>query len=48
MSLALTLGVEEEYLLVNRETLELATEPPQELMVDLKAELGENVTGELY
>ncbi|MFP3944169.1 MAG: carboxylate-amine ligase [Alphaproteobacteria bacterium] len=48
MSLALTLGVEEEYLLVNLETYELAPEPPPELMEKLKAALGENVTGELY
>lgn len=48
MSLALTLGVEEEYLLVNLETFELASEPPPELMDHLKAALGESVTGELY
>jgi glutamate---cysteine ligase / carboxylate-amine ligase len=48
MSLALTLGVEEEYLLVNLDTFELASEPPLELMDKLKAALGENVTGELY
>lgn len=46
--LALTLGVEEEYLLIDRETLDLAIEPPLSLMDDLKAELGDNVTGELY
>lgn len=48
MSLALTLGVEEEYLLVNLETFALAPEPPLELMDSLKAVLGNNVTGELY
>jgi carboxylate-amine ligase len=40
-----TMGIEEEYLLVDKETLALA-EAPQELMDDCKAALGEQVSPE--
>ena len=34
----LTLGIEEEYLLVDRETGAVASEPPQELFTELNAQ----------
>ncbi len=43
---ALTLGVEEEYLLVDPETRDLVTEPAPEFMSDCKDRLGERVTPE--
>lgn len=43
---ALTLGIEEEYLLVNPETGDLATDPPKGLFDDCEAELGQSVTRE--
>ncbi len=42
----LTLGVEEEYLLVDRETRDLADDPPAEFMVECERQLGSRVTGE--
>ena len=42
-----TLGVEEEYLIVDRETRQLVVEPPEELMRDAEAILGSQVTSEL-
>lgn len=41
-----TIGVEEEYLLVDRETRALAVDPPAELMAECEAALGEQVTNE--
>lgn len=41
-----TIGVEEEYLLVDRETRDLVHEPPPELMPAFEQELGKQVTGE--
>ncbi|MEL6213032.1 MAG: YbdK family carboxylate-amine ligase, partial [Pseudomonadota bacterium] len=43
---ALTLGVEEEYLLVDPETRDLMTEPPADFMQECKDRLGERVTPE--
>lgn len=43
---ALTLGVEEEYLLVDPETRDLVAEPSPDFMADCKARLGERVTPE--
>ncbi|MCB1885692.1 MAG: carboxylate-amine ligase [Geminicoccaceae bacterium] len=43
---SLTLGVEEEYLLVDRETGDLAVEPPKGFMEGCKAALGDQVTHE--
>jgi len=43
---ALTLGVEEEYLLVDPETRDLVVDPPQEFMTMCKDTLGEHVTHE--
>ncbi|MDQ7017756.1 MAG: carboxylate-amine ligase [Robiginitomaculum sp.] len=42
----LTLGIEEEYLIVDPASGNLATEPPAGLMEDCKAELGDSVTPE--
>lgn len=42
----LTLGVEEEYLLVDPETRDLVTEPSPDFMKDCKERLGERVTPE--
>ncbi|MBT7371441.1 MAG: carboxylate-amine ligase [Gammaproteobacteria bacterium] len=44
---ALTLGVEEEYLLVHRESRDLVNDPPQQLMDDCVKLLGEHVSPEL-
>ena len=41
-----TIGVEEEYLLVDRDTRALAVDPPPELMSECEAALGEQVTNE--
>jgi len=41
-----TLGVEEEYLLVDRETGALASDPSEELVEECVAELGDQVTNE--
>ncbi|MCP4382159.1 MAG: carboxylate-amine ligase [Hyphomicrobiales bacterium] len=41
-----TIGIEEEYLLVNRETRDLAADPPPELAVALEEALGSQVTSE--
>jgi carboxylate-amine ligase len=43
----LTLGVEEEYLLVDRETRALAIDPPDELMQECEQRLGVQVSSEL-
>lgn len=43
---SLTIGIEEEYLLVDRETRGLAANPPAELMADCEKELGSQVTPE--
>lgn len=43
----LTLGVEEEYLLVDRETRALAVDPPEELMIECEKRLGIQVSTEL-
>ncbi|MDJ0904943.1 MAG: carboxylate-amine ligase [Woeseiaceae bacterium] len=43
----LTLGVEEEYLLVDKETRALAVEPPDELMKECEERLGIQVSSEL-
>ncbi len=45
MSPSFTMGIEEEYLLVNKDTLDLV-EVPQELMDDCAAELGKQVSPE--
>lgn len=42
----LTIGIEEEYLLVDPVTRDLATDPPPGLFEDCKAELGDQVTPE--
>ncbi len=42
----LTIGIEEEYLLVNRESRDLAADPPASLMEDCVAELEEQVSPE--
>ncbi len=44
---ALTLGVEEEYLLVDTRTRDLVDDPPPELMAECVARLGEQVSPEL-
>ncbi|MDP6687887.1 MAG: carboxylate-amine ligase [Alphaproteobacteria bacterium] len=41
-----TMGIEEEYLLVDRDTRDLATNPPGELLRDCEARLGTRVTAE--
>lgn len=43
---ALTIGIEEEYLLLDPVTRDLAADPPPELMNDCKAEIGDLVTPE--
>lgn len=43
---ALTLGVEEEYLLVNRQTRDLVSEPPADLMPKLSDAIGAQVSPE--
>jgi len=42
-----TIGVEEEYLLVDRETRALVVEPPQSLIEECEAHIGGQVTSEL-
>ena len=42
-----TLGVEEEYLLVDKETRSLVIDPPESLMAEAEAKCGEQVTSEL-
>ena len=42
----LTLGVEEEYLIVDGQSGDLATDPPPQLFEDCRAELGNSVTHE--
>lgn len=44
---AFTLGVEEEYLLVDRETRDLVSDPPPELMLECVKRCGEQVSPEL-
>jgi carboxylate-amine ligase len=44
---AFTLGVEEEYLLVDRETRDLVSDPPAELMLECARLCGEQVSPEL-
>ncbi|MBL4757315.1 MAG: carboxylate-amine ligase [Rhizobiales bacterium] len=41
-----TIGIEEEYLLVDKESRDLAADPPKELMQDCAAALGDHVTPE--
>ncbi len=41
-----TMGIEEEYLLVDRESRDLATNPPPGLLRDCEARLGQRVTAE--
>ncbi len=41
-----TMGIEEEYLLVDRESRDLATNPPPDLLRDCEARLGTRVTAE--
>ena len=41
-----TIGIEEEYLLVDRQSRDLAVDPPNELMRDCEAELGARVASE--
>lgn len=41
-----TIGIEEEYLLVDRESRNLASDPPPDLLADLEAALGSQVTSE--
>ena len=42
-----TIGIEEEYLLVDRETRALVIEPPQNLMSECEELIGEQVSSEL-
>ena len=42
-----TLGIEEEYLLVDKETRGLVIDPPETLMAEAEAKCGEQVTAEL-
>ena len=41
-----TLGIEEEYLLVDRESRDLAANPPADLLADCEARLGARITAE--
>src|SRR5665213_1546435 len=43
-----TIGLEEEYLLVDRETRDLVVDPPAGLMADCKARLGKQVSPEFF
>jgi carboxylate-amine ligase len=43
-----TVGIEEEYLLVDRETRELVIDPPPGLMADCKSALGKQVSTEFF
>ena len=42
-----TLGIEEEYLLVDKETRSLVVDPPKSLLIECKELLGNQVTNEL-
>ena len=42
-----TLGIEEEYLLVDKETRSLVVDPPESLLSECKELLGNQVTNEL-
>ncbi|MEX1236635.1 MAG: glutamate-cysteine ligase family protein, partial [Pseudomonadales bacterium] len=42
-----TLGVEEEYLLVDKQTRDLVSDPPPELMLECVRRCGEQVSPEL-
>ena len=42
-----TLGIEEEYLLVDKETRSLVVDPPKSLLSECKELLGHQVTNEL-
>ena len=42
-----TLGVEEEYLIVDKDTRKLIVDPPEELMREAEDKLGSQVTSEL-
>lgn len=44
---AFTIGIEEEYLLVDKETRALVIDPPESLMAEAKAKCGSQVTSEL-
>lgn len=44
---SLTVGIEEEYLLVDPETRDLVADPPQELWAEARSALGDRVTHEL-
>lgn len=41
-----TIGIEEEYLIVDRQTRDLVADPPAELLADFEQALGTNVTSE--
>jgi carboxylate-amine ligase len=41
-----TIGIEEEYLIVDRQTRDLVTDPPAELLADFERALGTNVSSE--
>ena len=43
---SLTIGIEEEYLLVDPETRDLVGDPPAEFMEECTAQLGDQVTPE--
>lgn len=43
-----TVGIEEEYLLVDRETRELVSEPPTSIMQECAAVCGDQVSPEFY
>lgn len=43
-----SLGIEEEYLLVDKETRDLATDPPQELLAECEKILAHQVTAEFF
>ena len=44
---AFTMGVEEEYLLVDKDTRELVIDPPENLMAECEEVIGGQVTAEL-
>ena len=46
MEPSLTIGIEEEYLLVDPETFDLVADPPDDFMRESKEALGERVTPE--
>src|SRR3954454_4993693 len=43
-----TVGIEEEYLLVDRETRDLVADPPAGIMADCKQRLGKQVSPEFF